>query len=157
VPAGPGGDPIRLALDAIDRVHRDGALPRIVVRRGLLRPSRQGYYDPVASQVVVNDATTRPALTMLHETGHIIDLYGLGTSDAFASVVEAELNDWRRAAGGTQALQRLTELGQTIVEPDKARYLRYLTMVEEIWARSYAQYIVTRSAEPELQRQLDMV
>ncbi|HKG52117.1 MAG TPA: hypothetical protein VKB14_16930, partial [Actinomycetales bacterium] len=69
----------------------------------------------------------------------------------------AELNDWRRAAGGTQALQRLTELGQTIVEPDKARYLRYLTMVEEIWARSYAQYIVTRSAEPELQRQLDMV
>jgi len=105
----------------------------------------------------VNDATTRPALTMLHETGHIIDLYGLGTSDAFASVVEAELNDWRRAAGGTQALQRLTELGQTIVEPDKARYLRYLTMVEEIWARSYAQYIVTRSAEPELQRQLDMV
>ncbi len=155
VPAGPIGDPIRLALNAIDRVHVDGVLPPIAVRRRRLRPSRHGYYDPAASEISVNESTARPALTMLHEAGHVIDLHSLGGSLAFASAADALFDGWRRAVGQTYALQTLLRLVPIIVDPDKTRYLRYLLLPEEVWARSYAQYIVTRSAIPELRPQLD--
>jgi hypothetical protein len=155
VPAGPDGDPLRLALHAIDRVHGDGALPPTFVRRRRLRPSRHGYYDPAANEIAVNDGTVRPALTMLHEAGHVVDLHSLGGSSAFASASDALFDGWRRAVEQTHALQMLLSLVPSLVDPDKARYVRYLLLPEEVWARSYAQYIVTRSAIPELRLQLD--
>lgn len=44
----------------------------------------------------------------------------------------------------------------TVVEYDVDQvYLRYLLTPQELWARSYAQFIATRSGNADLQRQLD--
>ncbi len=43
--------------------------------------------------------------------------------------------------------------GDVVEYQIEKRYLEYLLQNEELWARSYAQFITAKSAQPELQQQ----
>lgn len=124
-------------------------------------------------------------MTYAHEAGHFIDQQWLGRHfgaerygrDMYASKHAdriPELQRWHQAVKGSRAYQQLTELAQlgkarqTVkmvvngserdIIPDRT-YLRYVMTDHELFARSYSQYIATKSQYPpmlaELERERD--
>ena len=157
VPAGPEADPIRAALEAIDRVHGDGELPALLVQIERLEFGQQGYYDPKIPCVVVSDSAPRPALTLVHEVGHVLDHHGLGGSRSLASRTHPALEDWRVATMRSQAYHILWYIGHTSSDPVAVATAAYHLLKGELWARAYAQYVVMRSGSRTLLDQLDEV
>lgn len=105
---------------------------------------RQG--DPV--DLRVSRRHGRIALSFLHELGHLVD-HQLGYEPAngtFASAWHDAFAEWRDAAAslpcrlpaGTGRSQR-----------------RYFRSAKELWARSYAQAVLTGSGDPWLERHLE--
>ncbi len=173
VEAGPTDGPLRDALAAIDAVHRDGRLPTIPMRRVVLSRRLHGHFRHVAGgpalDIGVHPAARHAALTAVHEVGHFLDYAGLGAGGEFCSVSGDALGAWRAAVRGSGAVQRLGQLlrftadrppetragGDVVRYPAEHRYIEYLLQNEELWARSYAQFIAARSAHPLLGEQLD--
>lgn len=174
VEAGPSDKPLRNALAAVDAVHRDGWLPKIPIRRIVLSRRLHGHFRHVLSgpplDIGVHPNAHHAALTAVHEIGHFLDYSGLGASGEFSSVAGDLLSPWRAAVRGSDAVQRLgrlwrftedrTQEAQTVEAGDRVRYqaehrhIEYLLQTEELWARSYAQFIAVKSAHPDLREQL---
>ena len=158
LPAGSDVAPLRAALVAVDRVHGDGTLRSIPVLSEHLTRGRQGEYrlrrDGSPVDIRVSSAARYPGLTLLHEIGHFLDHQALGQTGVFASTGHADLADWRTVARRSRAVGGLADLRRGAATLREATYLDYLQRDEELWARSYAQYVATRSAEPLLQGEL---
>lgn len=99
--------------------------------------------DPI--DLRVSRVGGRVALGFLHELGHLLDhqLYYDRKSRAWASDVHAAFADWRVAAA---------ELEQRVLPGSRTRQ-RYFRSIHEVWARSYAQTVLSRSGDPVLARQ----
>lgn len=146
------GRPVRDGLDAIRSVHRapDG-MERIPVQStsstryngqfSAQFPAPRGNGKPIKIELsrVQNPS---PSTTFIHEFGHYLDHNGLGSlRDRFATLDPAEaslLSGWKTALEQSDAVRRLRGLPSD-------RYTRYLLDERELWARSYAQWIATRS------------
>jgi hypothetical protein len=111
-----------------------------------------GIYDPVEASgtgsIRVRETGPWPAQTGLHELGHLIDHRVLGADGEYASISHPDLQEFRDAVAGSEAVKELRSL-----EPEHRDY--YL-LPEELWARAYAQYIAKRSGDPFLLAQLDL-
>jgi len=175
VERGPHDRPLRDALAAVDAVHADGRLPRIPIRRLALSRKRHGHFrhrlggPPL--DIGVHPAARHAALTAVHEIGHFLDYSGLGEAGEFGSVADDLLGPWRAAVRSSAAVQRLGQLwrftqgkaretqasgGADVVKyAVEQRYIEYLLQNEELWARSYAQFIAVKSGHPALREQLD--
>jgi hypothetical protein len=153
--AGPDLRPLSEAIATVDRVHGDGPLPTIsVVRRPLL--AAEAYYHSLRLDIVIGTNAGQPALSLLHELGHALDHWGLGRQGDFAtSTGHANLADWRRAVEGTRAWLDLRALRSRYPQARAQTILVYLLRYDELWARSYAQYVATRSGDPTLLAELD--
>jgi hypothetical protein len=172
VEAGPYSQPLRHALDVIDHVHCDGLLPVIPLQRAMLT-DKDGQFvfqrGGPAVRIMVSHFTNLAEITTVHEVGHFIDYHGLGTGIQCGSVSSAELQGWRDAVRNSQAVQSLGNLwrssasmikvrqsdGAVVEYPISQTYLQYLLMPEELWARSYAQFVTIRSNDSTLRHQLD--
>jgi hypothetical protein len=97
----------------------------------------------------------QPALTLLHEIGHCLDHLGLGQAAAFASEADPLLDGWRAAITSSPAFGDLVRLSRVTTEPGLIDALRYLMTWPEFWARSYAQYVVSRDTGVQLTAELD--
>ena len=153
------------ALAAIDQVHLDGALPRVAVRelrdsniRGLFQSvDTEGPQGQVADHLAVCSSSPWPALTMVHETGHFLDLEGIGSKGSFATASRDPLMvDVLRTAKDTAAIRSLEAARSHAGSVDEKEYLNYLLLDAEIWARAYAQFIAERSESGVLKQQLEM-
>lgn len=101
-------------------------------------------------------------MTFLHETGHLLDIAAIGNPGLFASLEgDGLLDGWRAAVEATNAVQTLRQMkgaGTVVIEtPDGPveetvhdRHIGYLLGYDEIWARSYAQYVAERSMDARL-------
>ena len=172
VEAGELTERITRAVSAIDRVHRDGQLPVIPVRREVLT-GRHGQFsfqqDGTPKGIEIDAWTRQVELTVVHEVGHFLDLAGVDAGGQFASVNSPLLDGWRTAVKKSEAVQKLGRLRNpsvltvpvgtpdgTVVEyPVDKGYVGYLMGTRELWARSYAQFVATRSGLPELLAQLE--
>lgn len=148
---GPHRPQIVTAITAVDRVHGDGDLPRIPIHG---RPAKRflGLYSWSGTRPTgINIVPTGnwPGMTAVHEIGHFLDHQVLGLRGQFASVSAPALHAWREAVQATAAVRTIAQL------PSRQRgdFIR----PEELWARSYAQYIATRSQDPALRAQLDKI
>jgi hypothetical protein len=167
-------------LASIDEVHGDGNLPELPIQTnnrikafGHYRFLYTGKADSIA--IRYSEGNPHPGLTLAHEVGHFLDHKGLddslrwATSDAgfFGGPISQEADDyllkeWAEAIRGSKALERLTDIAQgaNVVGPDGKEYkpsrshVRYLLRADELWARSYAQYIATRSSDASLKAEL---
>jgi hypothetical protein len=85
---------------------------------------------------------------LAHEIGHFIDAQ-LGRDNQFGTLSRLDLfGEWEEAAKNSGALQDLRR-----AKVSKATK-EYLLSTQEVWARSYAQYVTTRSGSQTLGKEL---
>lgn len=159
-------------LAIIDRVHSDGFLPQIPVRA---QPGADFYgaYHHLkggrAVSILVNTDPTEnpfPHLSLVHETGHLIDHYGIGSGGRrFASEIrDTALDDWWTRVQSSRAVRDLTRILEDHVDLqgvplslDEVTLARYLLRPKELFARSYAQWVVSKSGDHVLAAELATV
>ena len=137
------------ALAAADAVHALESDLEPVPVRATSTTSQSGCYrlrdgDPV--DLRVSSRHDRLALSFLHELGHFVDhqlghelgpTWASGRHDAFA--------DWRQAVS-TLPSRLPAGVGRT--------RRRYFDSTKELWARSYAQAVLTHAEDPRLRGHL---
>lgn len=136
------------------------------------------------SRPMSKGAGAHPRLTMAHETGHYLDQQYLSPAmgrhniiSGYASDTEITSNpqmmEWNQAVKQSRAYLKLKDMRKqarqsssyTYTRPDgstattrlNAQYLDYATTNRELFARSYAQYIGTRSQDPTMLAELDHI
>lgn len=141
---------LALALSAADALHLLSSDLEPVPVRPTSTTSQTGCYrlrqgDPV--DVRVSRRHGRVALSFLHELGHLVDhQLGRELGSAWASGAHEAFADWRRVASGLSSR----------LPPDVGRSRRrYFESAKEVWARSYAQTVLSRSGDERLHRHLD--
>ena len=162
-------------LAIIDRIHLVGPLPTIPIKNSYSPsvPSAGGFVSrrgiPKSLDVNTHRDFARSAmLTFVHEIGHFLDLAALGTAGAFSTLAgDALLDGWRNAVEATLAVQTLRHrigAGSVVIQTPHGpveetvgdRHVAYLLGYDELWARSYAQYVAERSMDATLMDALDL-
>lgn len=137
------------ALAAADSFHLLHSDLEPVPVRATSTTSQTGCYrlrkgDPV--DLRVSRRHGRVALSFLHELGHLVDhQLGRELGSAWASGAHDAFADWRR--GAAHLSSRLPR------EVSRSRR-RYFDSAKELWARSYAQTVLSRSGDARLQAHL---
>lgn len=101
--------------------------------------------------------TDEARAVVLHEYGHKISLQAIGDGLSAVSLGDA-FEEWRSAVKSSDAIQRLMALRyrktMRVKLPSQEEkdvdvpldHVAYLLLWEEIWARAYTQWVLTRSA-----------
>jgi SPP1 gp7 family putative phage head morphogenesis protein len=159
-------------VQLIDSVHGDGDLPLLPAFKASAAKKMQGGYayrpaDGRAAHIQISKNASTPRLTMAHEVGHFIDHQGIGsqkgsyatnqwarakwragpqkgkpTGQPFPKDVPEELGEWWDAANESKSIKSLRGSNKYRGHED------YLLQPEEVWARSYAQFIAEESGDP---------
>ncbi|HOQ48168.1 MAG TPA: hypothetical protein PK157_22870, partial [Bryobacteraceae bacterium] len=145
---------VLIGLDAINKVHDDGMLPKIPLHGrtspgslGVHRATRNTLTGEVRSyDIGVKADGPWPALTTVHECGHFLDCEGIGPKGIYATRAgQPDMLAVLAAAEKTAAIQGLkAELARG------HRRAAELLTPEEIWARAYAQFIAMKSGDKTL-------
>lgn len=152
------------AVRSIDRVHGDGVLPLVPIflRDGLSTRGTFGKRAGVPISILIRSDVRHRGFALVHEVGHLLDVAGLGTGSQFASAGESALVEpWKHAVERSAAVRRLRSLIDEVMDllpgEERVRRLGARTLLEpeELWARSYAQYVAIVSGEPSLLSALD--
>jgi len=159
----------RVGLQAVDQVidipqNTLSQIPIVQARSNASYYGKFRYYKngkPV--DVLLNPSGPHPELTTVHELGHFIDLDGIGTKGKFSSRL-GEITGWKNAVTNSQAYQDLKKLKAAgsvdingVIRPVNKKYLKYTLTDEELFARSFSQYISTKSGDTILLRQLEKI
>lgn len=154
----PHASELKAALKAVDRVHdlgnvrlpvipvtRDatGDLGGLVVERG--RPAR----------ITVARGGPHPGLTLLHEVGHLLEMFAVsGHRDGRRDWrTDATLSEWAQAVDRSEAIRNISRIfneGVSVRDDQRLAKAGYYLRHNEIWARTYAQYIAVRSRDSRL-------
>ena len=152
-------------LKVIDSVHGDGNLPTIDIYTKRAKsynaqlictknPNVRDSYK--ATEINVSQQGKTPMCSIAHEVGHFIDLSGMGTDSRFSSSFDKNglMGDWWKAVTSSNIYKELDKIYKTglltlsdgsTVRVTKKRHVKYLLDPTELWARSYSQYITTKS------------
>ncbi len=160
---------IRDAISAANSLHRlpSGIPPAKVVVDPTLQSNSPGFYDLRNGELHISTVADTPSMTFLHEAGHYLSHRALGTPGTMGALAP-EMAGWLAAVGRTDSVQILLRLldldtmplrlptGETILLDVDHGYVRYALNPEEIWARSYAQWVALRTGDAKLLRELDL-
>lgn len=155
------GPAVQEALAAIDQVH---GVPQMatVKAAGMSGTNLLGEYRYDATSgkpigIKVSKDSDVPSLTAAHELGHYLDHQDLGSKGDYSSNSLDTLQGWRQAAYSSPTVTNIrnraheTYTGINGQEYTKTNpYMAYLSSEREVFARSYSQYIATRSGNPAL-------
>lgn len=157
-------------LEAISRVHRTGALPRIPLQDKGLRGGTLGRYNYSAAgpvRIIISPKSPHPRLTLAHEVGHYLDNTALNTSGsrlAFGSARNPDMKPLMTAIKESKHYKTLDAVRVNkgaYIAPDGRvlRYesgsIRYLMSDEELFARAYSQFIAEESGDQGLMDELN--
>lgn len=149
------GDDVRAARASIARVHTiPNTLPPLQVVGADLGAGTLGRYVGSQSIIEMNRDGVTPRLTFAHETGHYLDHVLLGTTTTnyeTRKLTEQTTRDWLNAVQSTESYRNLAAMAAA--DPSD-QHLRYLLQPVELWGRSYAQWIATRSADADMLAEL---
>ena len=155
---------VRETMEAISKLHN--APPgtptidlKIVAKQGAhgecVRIGRRlpdGTIAVKTARIEVDPTGSHKAMTLAHEFGHFMD-YQMPGGDVVSRGSYASLplfSEWAKAVKSTPTYQSLAKAHEA--SPNK--HLKYLLQDDELWARSYAQWVATRSDSPFLKQQL---
>ncbi len=155
------------ALKSIDKVHRDGSLPKTEVSFFSDGFNKRGYFSWPPSEIRLNKNGSHVEATFVHEVGHLLDVFGIG-GGVSACDTDARFDAWKVAVSNNESIRRLAGLksrrllyipgpkGPDIVTIDSemVSHAEYLLLWHEIWARSYFQFIAEESGDRILLDQL---
>ena len=102
---------------------------------------------PARHELFVADNAINPRAVLWHELGHVLDRFAFGTSNGFATLVDPRLAKWRVAVLQSQRYAEWRALQTAASNPALIAYMPYHMRIWELWARSYAQYIATRTGD----------
>lgn len=143
---------VKIALNAIDKVHGDGTLPGAKVRGSSnLKANQSGSYAWWNNDINISVYTEHPSFTLLHEVGHYIDHHGL-----------KKTSDFMGDAASDNPSPKMEVLINTIKSTDTFKMGEelygsgYYTKNTELFARAYAQYIASKTGDAVLLNQLSM-
>ena len=178
---GKAADEIKEALAAIDEVHGDGNLETISIGDQFKTDNKVwgSYYfrgtNAVRIDINAQSRASHKRITTAHEVGHFLDHQGLGSHrGSYASRTDPELREWREAMRQSASYKKLQETRGKAIEQEvqariakaeglprpkmltysDAKYLDYLLSEHECFARSYSQYIATRSSNQKFKKEL---
>jgi hypothetical protein len=181
VPKSALGDRIRRALDVLDAVHDDGQLTEIPLKFTATIKSDGAYrtdFDTqsgmlVGKQLDISRLADSPEFALFHEVGHMLDHQIWGGGIELGSEMDMpELQLWHTAIVRSRAFAYMVNMRRTQtatiftednqsyalkLDPHELRAVDYLLKRSELLARSYSQYIMTRSNAPALIAVLDKV
>jgi hypothetical protein len=178
VHAGPAMNDVQDAINSVARVHRADGLPTNHVRTdqtiqdltsGSKYATRGRYISgPSGNYITVAYDHNARGLITLHEVGHYMDDHMFpGSASDFASDGAPELAGWRQAVEASPEVQALRQAqktgdikyvdsnGVTRMEKVDPGYVGYLLKPQELFARSYAEYVARKSGNPVLLRELN--
>ncbi len=151
------------AVRTVDQVHGDGRLQRLDLGLGPLDVGTDGIYANLLRRITINPDGLYPRITTFHEIGHLIDARAFegrtGTGVPPATRNLSLLHDWRTATLQSQRYgfyrsvaneirARSAIGGATVNELEKLAFINdYLSKPEELWARSYAQYVAIHATD----------
>jgi hypothetical protein len=150
----------RRTLEIIDDVHRYVGCPRIPLGYSRARLSEARLYLSPAGhplRILVSTRCETFEFVLLHEAGHLLDHQCFGAPGEWSSLYDARFEGWWRAVQGSQAYAELERLLPALCEQGllRGRMREYFGSPQELWARSYAQWIALRSDDATLRRQLE--
>lgn len=124
-------------------------------------------------RIEISDQAKSPRLATVHEAGHFVEFAAIPAGPGTQKAVNGQrdwANDplmavWRKAVEESEAVKKLRTLdvngyvmlplsGRVDLPAEYKTHIEYLLRPQEIWARSYAQYIAVRSGEPKLNAEL---
>ncbi len=146
---------LQRVLDAINAVHGDGVLPEIPTKLnnnkvlvGTLKLDKETRH-PLRIEISRKGPT--PGFAYLHEIGHFLDRSGIpGWDKRWSHYSEDEhTGPVMKAIVDSKAVKNLFATYENPPEddPGSKNYAKYLLLENELWARAYSQYIVTRSRD----------
>jgi len=147
---------LRRAVALCDRVHRIPAVASFPVIITRSRREEGHYLMTARPRVPVHIAVSRharhPELTLLHEVGHFLDQMAFNPiGGGFGSECEPRFDVLKDAWLASRVVQRMESLlsrrGGYANQKSRA-ILRYELYARELWARTYVQWVVKRSADP---------
>lgn len=149
---------VERAIAAVERVHRLPNLVRPIPVRivpTLLVPARY-LAQPGGGEVQFHPTARVPAVTFLHEVGHVVDHLGTGgtTTAVMSDVLDGVLRGWWETVETSAAYRRLQLIRRTHDLVQDRLQANYLMQPSELFARSYAQYVAARSGDIEIYREL---
>jgi hypothetical protein len=143
----------RRVVGVIAAVHRVMGVPPLSIRvLALPDRERHGAFD--GSLIIVNRLSATRDLALVHEIGHALDRFGIGTDARIdtSTTQHPLLHEWQRAVSRSHAVQELRQLRADLpASAIRARtYIGYLLSARELFARSYAQWLARRSGDETL-------
>ncbi len=157
IPSGRLAPRVRAALDQIDGVHGDGSLPSLQVR---YNSSERvfGSFGALSRCVTISRKGPHPELTVVHEVGHAIEAFGLpGRKGALRDWPVGITSAWFDAVTKSLAFDKFALVAAASIKakgPITRDLAAYFLSEDELWARSYSQYIALRAADGVLWKQL---
>ena len=142
------------AIAAVNKVHGDGKLPRIPIQ-AVSSKKYYGAYDPREGKLKIKLAGgNHVELTTLHEIGHFLDHKGFPGNWLESDKLQPLIAEIRKSP----EVQRLKEiLSDAGTSAGTAKYIKYLRQPIELFARGYAQYIPTKTADKKLLAQVETI
>lgn len=149
------GQDVREGLASIRKVHTlPNSLPNLPIVSANLGAGTNGVYKGGAGILQMSPKGLSPTLTTAHEMGHYLDHQLLGTSTKnFESRMLSDplTQSWLAAAQATPEAARLRAILNDTRYPKGIRdHADYLLQPVELWGRSYAQWVATRSASAQM-------
>lgn len=150
------------ALRVLDTIIADGALPRVPLDFPNLAPENQGIHERKRNgqtkRLRINRVSPVPRLTLYHEIGHMLDRQALGPGEAFGSdnlnpfaPAFADLLRWCVAVYKSRAFRNL------VAQAVRDSHARYLLHSRELFARSFAQWVIVSSGDVTSLGELNLV
>jgi hypothetical protein len=156
----PHKDQLVATMRAINSVHHLGTteLTKIPVVPEL-EPKANGSFWSIKGDkplsIKIKQGGDTPGLTMAHEVGHYLDQFIIPGGEKGRRDYKNDqlLKSWRQAvqaSASVQELKRFATQYRAEKNSEGIRVTKYFLRFDEIWARSYAQYIATKSGNRSL-------
>ncbi|MBZ9751739.1 hypothetical protein K7W42_12805 [Deinococcus sp. HMF7604] len=141
---------LRAAADALAALPLtvSAALAPVGVRTEPMR-YENGLFDSAKVELGVRiaDDGIFPGLTLLHEVGHALDYLVFGQGQGYASLTRAG-SDWQTWYAACLRSDSVRRIRNRLADPDfvqEASFAAYLLEPPELFARSFAQWVASRS------------
>jgi hypothetical protein len=144
---------MKSALSLVDGVHGGDALPTVHFDVDTLGMDAAGEFRPDKTPWEIRlDPRYEPQMmyAVVHEIGHWIDYGALdnGRQRGTGIALQGSMQGWWNAVKHSREVEGLYQVRG---DKDDLEYIRkYLLSPQELWARSYAQYIGTKTQNAEL-------
>jgi len=159
LPRHPLSDQLRKLLKAIVAVHLPPNLKPLTVIMSREVPGAvfDAYTGHGPYSIYLNPNGNHPELSLLHEIAHYLEWQAIPKSGHGPRNFQDDplFWDWLDAAFVSQNVLRLKDLRDEQAEETSVHStINYLLSPEELWARSYSQYITHKTQAPILSQQI---